>query len=432
MDGMSLSDSGASADASSEQGVSAAAVPSESAASGAPTEETRNLRRNWIAGGLGVLGLVLIGYAGISDPEAPNPTHDYPILEVSQARFEDEAAGEVPLFDSQVPQVRAPSAAPLTPEPAPPVQPFDAVTQDHWIVQALREVSPDVLDPSLGGEHQARGTRYELAVTLARVFEAYEDSREPQQELDLSRLALLEKASKELRTELDMLGVDRTRLGARLEALGERVGQVEEGLGSQEARLAQLEEKLAGMSQVMKAREEDHEQLAARVAAGEAARGTLETRTKAVTEVLGRMVVKSSVAQARVARLSEEVAAGDAGDASLRLRALGRRVEALEKAPGGKGGALTAAVQERIKRLERLMVKVYDRRQEAASDPQALENVRRSIGQLARRLEGGEARAGPAPTPASYAASTCARPNRGCRSTTTPHKHDGRTRPPTR
>lgn len=364
------------------------------------------MRRNWIAGGLGALGMALIGYASLSDPGTrlerdelgllASPS-DYP-HEPMETLVEDETAGEVPLFESRLP---APALATVAEglEVAPRAGAFEQLPQDHWIVQAIQDVFPDRFDPARGGELPEQVTRYQLAVTLARTFELYEQQSQ-QPTLDAARVALLEKMTGELRNELAMLGVDRGRTDAQIESMTARLGRVEGGLAEQGTRIASLEKQVQSLTARLENQRAETARLGQRVTEEAQAREGIEKRTGAMSDVLGRIVVKSSVTQARLGRLEGSAGAGAVAPSQAgAVVALARRVEKLESEPRTEGVAAGAEVaqrmSERLRRMERLVVRAYAQRSKEGKDSTDLDAMRQSIGHLARRLEDIEQRPSP-------------------------------------
>lgn len=359
------------------------------------------MRRNWLAGCLGALGLMLIGYAGLSDPDPSSIERDLPLLSSLPESTLGETAGEVPLFESSLVEA-APVAYQEEPRgDAPRAGSFATVAPDHWVVQALRDVYPG--EGGGAPELPQNVTRYELAVALARTFEYYGSSQAPQ--IDLGRLALLEKAGQELREELSLLGVDRNQMKVQIEALTGRLGNVEGTLAQQGTRIAALEKQLQRLRSEVQSHGREQVQLASRVEVGEGERAKLQKKTKAMSEVTGRLVVKTSVAQARLGEMQKKLAEAGEGAGERRapssraVAALARRVASLERGSAGGQKPLQGALSDRLKRLERLVVRVYNRKAEAqgkasGADPSQLDAVRRSIGQLARRIESVEGQRG--------------------------------------
>lgn len=351
------------------------------------------MKRNWIAGGLGAMGLVLIGYAGLSgpDPLAEASSEPVTLLPGAPEYYQDDLAGEVPLFESVEPVSAGELAAAM---PSGDIDPFTAIPADHWILQAMHDVFPEV-DASHSAEIPQEVTRYELAVALAKTFEAYERGDGPAPD-DLSKLALMEKLGDELRQELAMLGVDSGRVARQLEDLTGRVGTNETKISEHAGRIDALEKRLAGLQAKVSTQEVKTASLDERVRAGDGERVTLVARNKAVSQVVSRLVVKSSVAQARLGDLQEKleskVAAAGKVISPMATNELAARVTALEVSKQKVGSAPASASGElvdRLKRLERLVVRVYDQTGEGANMSAARElmDVKRSLGRLASRVE---------------------------------------------
>lgn len=348
------------------------------------------MKRNWIAGGLGAMGLVLIGYAGLSgpDPLAEAPREPVTLLPGSANYYQDDLAGEVPLFESVEP---VPAAELAQRMPANDIDPFSSIPADHWILQAMHDVFPSA-DPSHSGEVPQEVTRYELAVALAKAFEAY-DRGHGEAPDDLSKLALMEKLGQELRKELAMLGVDSDRVARQLEELTGRVGKNESTLAQHAGRLGALEKQLAGLQAKLSTQEVATKSLQEQVETGAGERAQLTERNQAVSQVVSRLVVKTSVAQARLGDLQEklesQVQAAGKVLPPMATTELAARVTALEEskttaAPAGTSSELV----QRLKRLERLVVRVYDQSGEGTNMSAARElmDVKRSLGRLAARV----------------------------------------------
>lgn len=349
------------------------------------------MRRNWIAGGLGAMGLVLIGYAGLSgpDPLAEASSEPVTLLPGAPEYYQDDLAGEVPLFESVEPVSARDLAVSMETEE---LDPFTAIPADHWVLTAMQGVFPHV-DSSRTGEVPEEVTRYELAVALAKAFEAYERGDGPEPD-DLSKLALMEKLGRELRQELAMLGVDSTRVAHQLEELSGRVGQNEAKISDHTGRIDALEKKLVGLQSKLSSQEVRTAALVERVDSGDGERAKLTERNKAVSQVVSRLVVKTSVAQARLGDLQEKleskVAAAGQVVSPMATTELAARVSALEKSERPVGAvSASGELVARLKRLERLVVRVYDQSGEGAglSAARELMDVKRTLGRLATRVE---------------------------------------------
>ncbi len=348
------------------------------------------MNRNWIAGCLGATGLALIGYASFSEPTPRSFGPDLALLETNP----EDVEGETPLFAPPAADAVAgfamPAAggglggaptlagAPRIDAPAGEVGLFDSIPASHWLVEALEKVYPGGISRLDRGEVPGPITRYELAVVLARAFEAYRS----QGGAGRTDPELLEKLGNELRGELGILGVEMAGLTRRVGEVAGRVSDLETGAGTQVRRTEELVKQVEELSRKLKQEEEGRLLLASRVEELSGKGDRLEERTKAQSEVLSRLVVKVAVADAG-GRTPGSPADGEA------VKQLGERVAKLEAA--GTGGEGAAQFADRIQRLERLMIKVYRERSEAGGqtvDEGRLENLRRGMEELSRKVEG--------------------------------------------
>ena len=103
------------------------------------------------------MGLVLIGYAGLSGPDPLAEASSEPVtLLPGAAEYQDDLAGEVPLFESVDP---VPASELASAMPVDDIDPFTAIPGDHWVLQAMHDVFPEV-DASHSAEIPQEVTRY--------------------------------------------------------------------------------------------------------------------------------------------------------------------------------------------------------------------------------------------------------------------------------
>lgn len=339
------------------------------------------MKRNWIAALLGVMGLGLIGYASVS---GRNQSGFAPELLASEAGTTPgvlegeppplfESHGEIPLSGATL------AGAPQEAAPAAPSNPmFQRLDPDHWVVQAVQQTFPDGLGDPITGELPRGLTRYELAVTLARVFERLPE-RPTDTGLELSQLAMLEKLGEEFRKELGVLGVDVDQVKTKVDALTTRVAKVEGKVDGHARRVARLEGQVLALTAKLNVAAKQRTQLAKRVDAADAERAELAEKGKSMGEVVSRLVVKSAVAGAQA----------KAGD-TAKVTELAERVASLERRSNEVAshediGA--GRVGERLKRLERLVLKVYRERGQGGNvDEAQVQRLRKGMAELGRRL----------------------------------------------
>ena len=235
------------------------------------------------------------------------------------------------------------------------VDPFEAVPPDSWIVRAVDELAERELPQFEGmGDELTPVTRYELAVVLARIIERLQGAGRVI-EGPLAKVATLEKLSNELRTELDMLGVQQARFSARLSKVEDavrgldgsvdRLGRSVETLETDVRDLRRLEDVArteAGETRVrteqMSARIDDvvcqvdgmgqqFDELHGRLDEG-------ENHLRNLGEVLSRVMVKVALADARLNALGPEGAQRERRDIGSLARAVNQlqnRLEELEE-----------------------------------------------------------------------------------------------------
>lgn len=353
------------------------------------------MRRNWIAGCLGLLGLSLIGYASFgSHPDATRGREGFApdLARGDETPFlpgTGEMEGEVPLFESAG-EPPAPAGAPYTEvaaagpagSPAAPVAggAFQAVSADHWVVRAIQEVFPEGVGDLPLGETPRNVTRYELAVALARVFEIYRDDSSQRPAIDVERLALLEKLGGELREELSLLGVDQRSVKGQIDGLTSRLGKVESGLASQSRSVKALEARVAELASSLRGQETRTLELAQRMKVADAERGKIGNRGEALSKVVSRLVVKNAVAAAR--------GGSGGGVSTAKVRALEERVKDLEETGPVSSDVAAGRMVKRIKRLERLVVKAYEGKSGGSRiDSARVDALRRQMDALAQRVE---------------------------------------------
>ncbi|MGM0606874.1 MAG: S-layer homology domain-containing protein [Candidatus Muiribacteriota bacterium] len=112
--------------------------------------------------------------------------------------------------------------------------PFSDVPEDHWAYEAVRElISLGYLgnypDGSFKGQNTV--TRYEMAVTVAKMLDKVRDVQSSGGFIDAREAATLRKLSTEYRDELDSLGIRVGNLEDRVSTLEEKQKEIQQEAG---------------------------------------------------------------------------------------------------------------------------------------------------------------------------------------------------------
>ena len=354
-----------------------------------------DMKRKAIIGSvfLFVLGVTLVGVTGFTTP-GPQEWEDESV-ELTKAF--DEAKGGAALFtntrsEEQTETVKLPEPATKTEtkteEPA-KKDSFAPVKKDEWAYRAVKDLAADEL-PNIEDdlENQKPVSRYELAVILARVLEKLQGAGNKAIEGPLAKVALLEKLSKEFRTELEILGVAQARFTTKLKKLEKRMGQYDKKLSGldNETKKALSESKLAKTE--ASSASANVAKLEKTIASYDEKLETSEKRLRKLSDIMSRLLVKVALNDSRIKDLKpqdEKSERRELGTIARAIQGLQRKMSKMELA--------SKTSNQRVDTLSRTIERVsskYNEPEKGKSEGTSPTRVRvltQLVGKLRQRID---------------------------------------------
>ena len=354
-----------------------------------------DMKRKAIIGSvfLFVLGVTLVGVTGFTTP-SPQEWEEEGV-ELTKA-FE-EAKGGAALFanarsEEQEETVKLPEptekADTATQETA-KKDSFAPVKKDEWAYRAVKDLAADEL-PNIEDEleNQKPVSRYELAVILARVLEKLQGAGNKAIEGPLAKVALLEKLSKEFRTELEILGVAQARFTTQLKKLEKRMGQYDKKLSS----LDKNTKKALSQSKVAKAKAVSANDTVAKlektIASYDEKLVTSEKRLRKLSDIMSRLLVKVALNDSRIKDLKPR----DAKSERRELGSIARAIQGLQRKMS-KMELASKTSNQRVDTLSRTIDKVSTKysaptnRRTKDVSPTRVRVLTQLVGKLRKRID---------------------------------------------
>ena len=353
-----------------------------------------DMKRKAIIGSvfLFVLGVTLVGVTGFTTP-GPSEWEEEGV-QLSEA-FANEKQGEALFTNARTEEpkevIEAAPALDITPAPqevAKKDDSFAPVEKKEWVYKAVKDLAADEL-PNIEDEFEGQKpvSRYELAVILARVLEKLQGAGKVI-EGPLGKVALLEKLSKELRTELEILGVAQARFTTRLGKLEKRMGQYDKKLSGLEKNTKSALTKSKQANAEAKTANATVKKLEQTIASYDEKLVTSEKRLRKLSDIMSRLLVKVALNDSRIKDLKPV----DHKSERRELGTIARAINGLQKKVS-KMEMASKTSNQRMDTLSRTIERVSTTKRQAPANtqkqmsPTRMRVLTKLVGKLRKRID---------------------------------------------